>query len=67
MSSEWIENTGRKRAPFAKGTLIDVKYRGREPLYAVECGGPYANAWSIDGANGDIVAYRKHEVDNEQD
>ena len=31
MSSNWIENTGRKRSPFAKGTLIDVVLRGGDP------------------------------------
>lgn len=58
----WIENKGRKRAPFAKGTLIDVQYRDAGISYAVECGGPGANDWEIDNVKGDILSYRKHEV-----
>lgn len=27
MSNPWIKNKGRKRAPYARGTLIDVKMR----------------------------------------
>lgn len=58
----WIENKGRKRAPFAKGTLIDVQYRDAGISYAVECSGPGANYWEIDNVKGDILSYRKHEV-----
>lgn len=57
----WIENKGRKRAPFAKGTLVDVQYRGGGISRAVKCGGPGAIDWEIDNVNGDILSYRKHE------
>ena len=57
----WIENKGRKRAPFPKGTKIDVQHRGRGISYNVECGGPYANDWTIEGVEGDILSYRKSE------
>lgn len=60
MSNKWILNNGRKRAPFAKGTLIDVKYRHRKPRYGIECGGNYANDWNIDNMRGDILEYRLH-------
>lgn len=59
--ADWIVNKGRKRAPFPKGTLIDVKYRGREHKLGVECGGAYANDWTVEGVEGDILEYRLNE------
>lgn len=67
MSSNWIENKGRKRAPFAKGTLIDVKYRDGTQRSGVKCGAEYACDWEHDNHAGDILEYRKHEVSNEQE
>lgn len=60
MSKEWTVNKGRKRAPFAKGTLIDVKYLRHGPRYGVECGGVHASDWELDGMTGDILEYRLH-------
>lgn len=55
----WIENKGRKRSPFPKGTKIDVQLRGRGIQYGVESGGPFANDWTIEGIEGDILSYRE--------
>ncbi|QYW05802.1 hypothetical protein [Vibrio phage vB_VpaP_G1] len=54
----WTENKGRKRAPFKKGTLIDVEYRNGNILQGIPCGGPDANDWSVTGHPGDIVKYK---------
>lgn len=68
MANPWIENKGRKRAPFKAGTLIDVRYNEAASRYGVECGGPSANDWSVEGVAGDITHYRLHEeIKDEQE
>lgn len=57
----WIENKGRKRAPYKKGTLIDVQYRDAGIEYGVVCGSGAAQDWEIDNVKGDILAYRPHQ------
>lgn len=58
---EWLTNKGRKRAPFSKGTRIDVEYRSGLIRNDVECGGKFAKDWTVTGSPGDILKYRKVE------
>lgn len=66
MANPWIENKGRKRAPFKAGTLIDVQLRSpkSELGYVEELGvvcGYRIDDWAIDNCNGDVLRYRLHE------
>lgn len=66
MANPWIENKGRKRAPFKAGTLIDVQMRsdrnesGVVEQIGVTCG-YVIDDWAIDNCNGDVLHYRLHE------
>ena len=73
MANPWLENKGRKRAPFKAGTLIDVQLRynnaedGFRELTSVRCG-DVINDWAIDNCNGDVLRYRLHEeIKDEQE
>ena len=69
MHNDWIEWTGGD-CPVAKGTLVDVKYRGGRSAHGVTAGtewgepdhvsdnGNNAEDWYHDGIGADISAYR---------
>lgn len=70
MAGEWIENKGRKRAPFKAGTKIDVQLRmtssmsGYKEVIGATCGPGDIDDWAIDNCNGDVLRYRLHEEEN---
>lgn len=53
---EWIENKGRKRAPFAKGTLIDIVYRDTSG-YVFESAGPALAGKTVRVSDGEHEAH----------
>ena len=55
-------NKGRR--PYPIGTLIEVIYRDTS-MAICSCGEERSTDWKLDGVDGDILFYRKVEVQNE--
>ena len=60
---EWKENKGRR--PYTADVLVDVQLRSDSGLPVQREGHPAGRFdWSIENVRGDILSYRKSEIQN---